>query len=126
MVATRPDLTECDRADLAEPPVIGDVDFNGTPVLSDDEPTDDEWFSEEELARLALAADPDTPVGADAVPWSLHLGQMSTMLPQWYMPPAVSVRRTRWRTALVLAIVLALVMIDAWGLCSTYGAVVTA
>ena len=47
-------------------------------------------------------------------------------LPRRDMPPAVTARTTRWRTALVIAIVVALVMIDAWGLCSTYGAVVPA
>jgi hypothetical protein len=83
-------------------------------------------FTEDELAELALAADPDRPIDADAVPLSLYLGQLTTLLPQWYMPPAIVNRTTRWRTALVIAIVVALVMIDAWGLCSTYGAVVPA
>jgi hypothetical protein len=83
-------------------------------------------FTDEELTELALAADPDRPIDADAVPISLYLGQLTTLLPQWYMPPAIVNRTTRWRTALVIAIVVALVMIDAWGLCSTYGAVVPA
>jgi hypothetical protein len=91
-----------------------------------DESFTDESFTDEELAQLALAADPEMPVEADAVPWSFNFGQVTTMLPQWYMPPAVTARTTRWRTALVIAIVVALVMIDAWGLCSTYGAVVPA
>jgi len=47
-------------------------------------------------------------------------------LPQWYMPPASGARASRWRTVLVLAIVVALIAIDAWGLCSTYGSVVPA
>jgi len=48
------------------------------------------------------------------------------MLPQWYMPPAIVFRDARWRVAVVLAVVLALLMIDAWGLCSTYGSVTLA
>lgn len=100
-------------------------------VDQDDAPVDEvtgatETFSDEELTWLALTADPDTPLDAGAVPWSLYVGQMATVLPQWYMPPATVGHTTRWRTVLVLAIVLALVMIDAWGLCSTYGNVVPA
>lgn len=83
-------------------------------------------FSEDELAALALAADPEAPVDEDAVPVTLFLGQMPLMLPQWYMPPALAARGTRWRTGLVIALVLAFVMIDAWGLCSTYGSVTLA
>jgi hypothetical protein len=86
----------------------------------------DWFFSEEELTELALAADPDLTLDADAVPLALYLGQLPLMLPQWYMPPALVSRGTRWRTAIVLAIVVALVMIDAWGLCSTYGSVTLA
>ena len=63
---------------------------------------------------------------ADAVPLALYLGQLPLMLPQWYMPPAIVARGGRWRVALVLALVLAFVMIDAWGLCSTYGSVTLA
>jgi hypothetical protein len=82
-------------------------------------------FTEDELAELALAADPHMPLDEDAVPLPLYFGQLPT-LPPWYMPPAMLCRTTRWRTALVIAIVVALVMIDAWGLCSTYGSVVPA
>jgi hypothetical protein len=126
MVATRLELTESDQAVSDKPVGSGGLDLRAGLDIADDGSFGAESFSEEELAQLALAADPDAPIEAGAVPWSLYLGQMSTMLPQWYMPPAVSARRTRWRTALVLAIVLALVMIDAWGLCSTYGSVVPA
>jgi hypothetical protein len=87
---------------------------------------DEPGFSEEELTALALAADPEAPLSEDAVPFALFLGQLPLVLPQWYMPPAISSRSTRLRTALVIAIVLAFVMIDAWGLCSTYGSVTLA
>jgi hypothetical protein len=88
---------------------------------------DADWsFSEDELTELALAADPDAAPDGDAVPLAQYLGQLPLMLPQWYMPPAIIGRGSRWRTALVIALVLAFVMIDAWGLCSTYGSVTLA
>lgn len=89
-------------------------------------------ISDEELAELALAADPDEVVPHDAVPLPIYLGSLPLMLPQWYMPPAiasvtaVSTAARRWRTALVIALVVAFVMIDAWGLCSTYGSLTLA
>jgi hypothetical protein len=83
-------------------------------------------FSEEELAELALAADPDGPIDEDAVPVSIYLGRLPLVLPQWYMPPAIVSGTKRWRTALVIALVVAFVMIDAFGLCSTYGSVTLA
>jgi hypothetical protein len=89
-------------------------------------------FTDEELTSLALAADPDGPLDPDAVSLVAWLGRVAPMLPglpglpQWYMPPASGARASRWRTVLVLAIVVALIAIDAWGLCSTYGSVVPA
>jgi hypothetical protein len=91
-----------------------------------------EPFSDDELAELAMAADPDAPLDAEAVPLSVFLGRVAPMvsglpmLPPWYMPPASTARASRWRTVIVLAIVVALIAIDAWGLCSTYGSVVPA
>ena len=91
------------------------------------EPEAAAWaFSEEELTELALAADPDAAPDPDAVPLPLYLGQLPLMLPQWYMPPAIVGRGGRWRVALVLTLVLAFVIIDAWGLCSTYGSLTLA
>jgi hypothetical protein len=92
----------------------------------------DEPISEAELTALALAADPDAPLGPDAVPLSVYLSQVpglgraSSLLPQWYMPEAMATTGRRWRTPIILAIILAFVMIEAWGLCSTYGQVVLA
>lgn len=94
------------------------------PTAGDAEPEDP--FTEDELAALAMADDPDQVVPSDAIPMSLYLATQVVTLPQWYMPPAVARVGTKWRTAVVLAIVLALVMIDAWGLCSTYGTVTLA
>lgn len=83
-------------------------------------------ISEDELAELALAADPDEALPDNAVPLPIYLGTVPLMLPLWYMPPAISTTRRRWRTALVLVLVIAFVMIDAWGLCSTYGSITLA
>ena len=82
-------------------------------------------MSEDELTALALSADPDTPVGEDAV--SLfelqHDAVGQALLPDWYMPPVADGRRhlTGWRRQLVLLLIVAFIAIDAFGLCSTYG-----
>jgi hypothetical protein len=91
-----------------------------------EERQDDYPFTDEELAAMALAADPDQPVPADAVPLTLDAGCPGPYLPAWYMPPAMARVSSRWRSALVIGIVLALVLIDAFGLCSTYGIVTPA
>jgi hypothetical protein len=78
-------------------------------------------FTDEELAELALAADPDEPIPDDAVPLGTYLLQVPAPLPLWYMPPVVRSGGRRWRTPVVLAVVSAFLLIDALGLCNTYG-----
>ncbi len=80
----------------------------------------DMGITEDELTALALAADPDQPIPTDAVPIGVHLAQLGAPLPLWYMPPVVRSGR-RWKAPVVLAVVLAFVLIDAMGLCNTYG-----
>lgn len=75
----------------------------------------------EELTALALAADPAAPLTEDAVPISVHLAQFGPSLPLWYMPPTMSRGGRRWKTPFVIAIVSAFLIIDALGLCNTYG-----
>jgi len=78
-------------------------------------------LSDDELTALALAADPDEPLGPDAVPLDLFPSQFAGPLPLWYMPP-VTARVTRsWRMPVVLMLVAAFLLIDAFGLCITYG-----
>jgi hypothetical protein len=77
-------------------------------------------ITEDELTALALAADPDQPIPNNAVPIGVHLAQLGAPLPLWYMPPVVRSGR-RWKAPVVLAVVLAFVLIDAMGLCNTYG-----
>jgi len=76
-------------------------------------------ISDEELTALALAADPDAPLGADAAP--LLLGEERTgLLPAWYMPPAVTPGVPRHR-AVVALLIGALLVVNGAGLCVTYG-----
>lgn len=83
-----------------------------------------EAVSEDELAALALAADPASPVDADAVPLDEFLGRQPGLLPAWYMPRPASHAGSKWRTAVVLGVVAAFVVLEALGLCSIFGQVV--
>jgi hypothetical protein len=86
----------------------------------------DEQLTNEELTELALAADPDVAVAEDAVPLHVLLGsagESGDLLPGWYMPPPMGASRvlSGWRRRIVLLIVASFVLINAYGLCSTYG-----
>jgi hypothetical protein len=83
---------------------------------------DDGWeITDAELTSLALAADPDQPLDPDAPPLSLIAGPGWSGLPSWYMPPVMMRGASRWRTGVVVAIVAAFLLINALGLCITYG-----
>jgi hypothetical protein len=101
-------------------PTLSDM---GPPTAGDD--LGDAGLTEAELTALALAADPDAPVDPDAVPLGLYLAGSPGLLPQWYMPEAMA-RGARWRTLVVILIIAAFLLIDAAGLCSTYGHIVIA
>ena len=78
--------------------------------------------SDEELSALALAADPDVQVPADAVPFGELTGTATSgPLPAWYMPAAVGARLTGWRRVPPAVVVASLLVINASGLCITYG-----
>jgi len=83
-------------------------------------------FTEAELTDLALAADPDAPVSEDAVPLADYLRQAPGLLPSWYMPSPMVRGGGRWRVPVVVVIVAAFVIIEAFGLCSTFGQLVPA
>ncbi len=83
-----------------------------------------EPFSDEELTELALAADPDQPLDADAIPFAFSDAGNFDLLPHWYMPPVMSSGGTRWRKTVILVIVATLITIEALGLCSVFGQVV--
>ena len=79
-------------------------------------------LTDAELTALALAADPDEPLDENAVPLHIHLAQFAgAALPQWYMPPAMARSGPRWRKPVVLAIIAAFLLIEALGLCNTFG-----
>jgi hypothetical protein len=98
----------------------------GADMNRDDADAIELGFTEAELTELAMAADPDGPVEDDAVPLSVYLGQDLGLLPQWYMPSPMARGGQRWRTPVVLVIVAAFIVIEAFGLCSTFGQVVPA
>ncbi len=83
-------------------------------------------FTEAELTALALAADPSGPIDDDAVTVAEFLGQSDGLLPDWYMPSPMMRSGRPWRIPVVVAIVAAFVIIEAFGLCSTFGQLVPA
>jgi hypothetical protein len=82
-------------------------------------PSDDE-----QLTALALAADPDQPIDANARPFVV--GDDSGPLPSWYMPAPTMRAQEPWQVAVVLFVVGTLLLISGLGLCITYGYLVAA
>ena len=78
-------------------------------------------ITDEELTALALSADPDQPLDADAVPIGVYLANAVGPLPEWYMAPVMARHTGRRQRAVILAVVGSFVVIEAFGLCSTYG-----
>jgi len=80
-----------------------------------------DYISDDELTALALAADPDAPLDANALPWYFGYGFAVNPLPDWYMPRPMAARRGRLTTVVVGSIVVGMVVICAFGLCITSG-----
>ena len=88
-----------------------------------------EPLSDDELSTIALAADPDTVVGDDAVClWDVAGTQSARLVPDWYMPAPMAgggVILTGWRRRFarfnIALIIGAFLVINAYGLCNTYG-----
>jgi hypothetical protein len=93
------------------------------PLSATDEDDAQAWepVSEDELVSLALAADPDALPDEDAVSLDDYLGTQPGLLPLWYMPRPLARPGSRWRLAVVVAVVGAFLVIEALGLCSTFG-----
>jgi len=91
----------------------------GIPVTDDVASPD--GITDDELAALALAADPDQPLAVDAVPLDAYLATTLGGLPDWYMAPVMARRSAGRRRVVILAVVGAFLLIEAFGLCSTYG-----
>jgi hypothetical protein len=90
------------------------------------ETRDEVAFTDEELTELALGADTAAPLADDAVPIHEYLAQLPAPLPGWYMPPAIARADKPWRRPVVITIIFAFLLIDAFGLCGTYGQLVFA
>jgi hypothetical protein len=78
-------------------------------------------ITDEELTALALAADPDQPLDPNAVPLADYLAESFGPLPAWYMAPVMARHSGRRRQVIILAVIGAFLLIEAFGLCSTYG-----
>jgi hypothetical protein len=85
------------------------------------EETGEGLISDEELATLALSADPNQEPDPDAVPMQIYPAESLRFLPLSYMPPVMAGVSARWRTPIVVLLVVAFLAIDAVGLCMTYG-----
>ena len=91
-----------------------------TPTLTEPATDDELALTDDELATMALAADPDLPLTDDAVPLA-DPDAPPTYLPPWYMPVARARRGTTWRRVVIAVVVLAFLLINVLGLCITYG-----
>jgi len=76
-------------------------------------------ITDEELEAEALAADPHAPIGDDVEPFGV--AQADGLLPDWYMPVAGPIRRTKPRVFAVAGIIASLIVVNGAGLCVTYG-----
>jgi hypothetical protein len=85
-----------------------------------DELGDVDDITDDELTALALAADPDTPVADDAVPFGDQDPATFPLLPSWYMP-APGIHRSRARAVVMLGLALSFVIVNVGGFCVTYG-----
>ncbi len=85
------------------------------------QPGPDESWSDEELTALALAADPDAQLSPDATVWEGAALGRAGLLPSWYMPTPLAVRRGGWPRTVVLIVIIGFLVIDAFGLCITSG-----
>ena len=87
-----------------------------------DAATDDDTApSDEELDAMALAATPDAPLSDDAVPWYGNTNLQRGLLPDWYMPRPIAATRGRATKIVIVTVVVAFLVIDAFGLCITSG-----
>jgi len=77
-------------------------------------------ITDQELAALALAADPVEDLDADAVPFAPY-APFGELLPAWYMPSPVTSTRRRSHVVLAVLVIVGFVVINLLGLCITYG-----
>ena len=77
--------------------------------------------TDEELTELALAADGALEPDPDAVP--IRSVPTAELLPSWYMAAPAAHAEAGWRRRVALLVVGAILLINAAGLCVTYGPV---
>jgi hypothetical protein len=78
-------------------------------------------ITDAELEAEALSADPETPVDDDAVSFFDLAPTPSALVGDWYMPAPMARHLDGWRRLCVFALVATFLLIEAAGLCSTYG-----
>lgn len=79
-------------------------------------------IGDEELAAQALAADPDAPLPADAVPFVGADRAGTAPLGDWYMPATVTASAAPgWRRRVAIGVITSIGLVNAAGLCITYG-----
>ena len=77
-------------------------------------------ISDAELTVLALAADPEAPIDPDATPFAVD--EEGGLLPVWYAPGGMlSSNGGRTRRRIAVVVILALLAVNAAGLCVTFG-----
>lgn len=81
----------------------------------------DDTLSDDELAFLALNADPHPVIDARVAPWRGASDALTGLLPEWYMPAPVGRGRGTGTKVAIGVIVAGFVLINALGLCITYG-----
>jgi hypothetical protein len=77
-------------------------------------------LTDEELAAEAMAADPEAPIDAGAVPFDTGAATGMQLLPDWYMP-APSLRRSPARVFVLTAVAASLAAGNVIGFCVTFG-----
>ena len=77
-------------------------------------------LSDDELTERALAASPEPELSDDAVPIQ-PIVPTTDLLPSWYMPASAGHAEPGWRRRVALVVVSAILLINAAGLCVTYG-----
>ena len=83
-------------------------------------------FSDEELTSLALNADPHPVIDASVAPWRPGSDAATGLLPDWYMPTPAGHHRGTGPKVAIGVIIASFVLINALGLCITYGFVTLA
>jgi len=86
------------------------------------DPVANSW-TDDELSELALGADPCERLTADATPLDGSVPASDGPLPGWYMPAVARVVTSPTRRVAALSVVGAFLVINALGLCATYGVI---